>query len=76
MRLSPQIPRPSRATPHRRGRIDFAEQLRVSPGRDLPTAVTYQSHDEDILEYQLMRTALDLLAQVPVRAAAKSFRAR
>ncbi|MFI9453542.1 McrC family protein [Amycolatopsis sp. NPDC052450] len=51
-----------------RGRIDFAEQLRVSPGRDLPLAVTYQTHDEDIPENQLLRTALDLLAQVPVES--------
>ncbi|MFD5091001.1 McrC family protein [Amycolatopsis thailandensis] len=49
-----------------RGRIDFAEQLRGSPGRDLPLAVTYQSHDEDIPENQLLRTALDLLAQIPI----------
>ncbi|MFI6302833.1 McrC family protein [Amycolatopsis thailandensis] len=49
-----------------RGRIDFAEQLRVSPGRDLPLAVTYQSHDEDIPENQLLRTALDPLAQIPI----------
>ncbi|MFC9250042.1 McrC family protein [Amycolatopsis thailandensis] len=51
-----------------RGRIDFAEQLRVSPGRDLPIAVTYQLHDEDIPENQLLRTALDLLAQVPINS--------
>ncbi|MGY6658572.1 McrC family protein [Amycolatopsis sp. TRM77291] len=51
-----------------RGRIDFAEQLRVSPGRDLPLAVTYQSHDEDIPENQLLRTALDLLTQVPINS--------
>ncbi|GHG42735.1 MULTISPECIES: 5-methylcytosine restriction system specificity protein McrC [Amycolatopsis] len=29
-----------------RGRIDFTQQLRRSPGRDLPLAVSYQSHDE------------------------------
>ncbi|MGY6651494.1 McrC family protein [Amycolatopsis sp. TRM77291] len=51
-----------------RGRIDFAEQLRVSPGRDLPLAVTYQSHDEDIPENQILRAALDLIAQVPVES--------
>ncbi|MEV6906062.1 hypothetical protein [Amycolatopsis sp. NPDC051071] len=51
-----------------RGRIDFTEQLRVSPGRDLPLALTYQTHDEDIPENQLLRTALDQLAQIPINS--------
>ncbi len=49
-----------------RGRIDFARQLRHSPGRDLPLAVSYQSNDENILENQLLAAALEKLAEVQV----------
>ncbi|MGW5740815.1 McrC family protein [Amycolatopsis sp. NPDC003861] len=47
-----------------RGRIDFTQQLRRSPGRDLPLAVSYQSHDEDILENQLLAAAVEKLTEV------------
>jgi 5-methylcytosine-specific restriction enzyme subunit McrC len=47
-----------------RGRIDFAQQLRRFPGRDLPLAVSYQSHDEDILENQLLAAAAEKLTAV------------
>jgi 5-methylcytosine-specific restriction enzyme subunit McrC len=46
-----------------RGRIDFTQQLRRSPGRDLPLAVSYQSHDEDILENQLLAAAVEKLTE-------------
>jgi 5-methylcytosine-specific restriction enzyme subunit McrC len=44
-----------------RGRIDIAEQLRRRPGLDLPLAVRFQEHDEDILENQLLLGATNLL---------------
>jgi 5-methylcytosine-specific restriction enzyme subunit McrC len=53
-----------------RGRIDFAGQLRRSPGRDLPLAVSYQSHDEDIPENQLLAAALEKLTAVQVHRSA------
>jgi 5-methylcytosine-specific restriction enzyme subunit McrC len=49
-----------------RGRIDFAQQLRRSPGRDLPLAVSYQSHEENITENQLLAAAVEKLAEVRV----------
>ncbi len=49
-----------------RGRIDFAEQLRASPGRDLPLAVSYQEHDQDILENRLLLAALEIVAELPI----------
>ncbi|WIV62152.1 5-methylcytosine restriction system specificity protein McrC [Amycolatopsis nalaikhensis] len=47
-----------------RGRIDFTQQLHRSPGRYLPLAVSYQSHDEDILENQLLAAAVKKLTDV------------
>jgi 5-methylcytosine-specific restriction enzyme subunit McrC len=49
-----------------RGRIDFTEQLRTTPGRDLPLAVSYQDHDEDILENRLLQAALLAVSALPV----------
>jgi 5-methylcytosine-specific restriction enzyme subunit McrC len=49
-----------------RGRIDFTEQLRTTPGRDLPLAVSYQEHDEDILENRLLRAALEIATALPI----------
>lgn len=51
-----------------RGRIDFAEQLRASPGRDLPLAVSYQEHDQDILENRLLLAALEIVADLPIHS--------
>jgi 5-methylcytosine-specific restriction enzyme subunit McrC len=51
-----------------RGRIDFAEQLRASPGRDLPLAVSYQEHDQDILENRLLLAALESVTELPIRS--------
>ncbi|WP_158104284.1 hypothetical protein [Amycolatopsis lexingtonensis] len=36
--------------------------------RDLPLAVSYQSHDEDILENQLLAAAVEKLAKVPTHS--------
>lgn len=51
-----------------RGRIDFAEQLRATPGRDLPLAVSYQEHDEDILENRLLLAAHTVVSALPAHA--------
>jgi 5-methylcytosine-specific restriction enzyme subunit McrC len=51
-----------------RGRIDFTEQLRASPGRNLPLAVSYQSHDDDIPENRLLAAAVETLHRLPVYA--------
>lgn len=51
-----------------RGRIDLAEQLRTTPGRDLPLAVSYQEHDEDILENRLLLAALLAASDLPAHA--------
>ncbi|MDO8147517.1 hypothetical protein Q6350_03645 [Isoptericola sp. b515] len=40
-----------------RGRIDLAEQIRRRPGRNLPLAVSYEEHDEDVLENRLIKSA-------------------
>jgi 5-methylcytosine-specific restriction enzyme subunit McrC len=53
-----------------RGRIDFAEQLRTNPGRDLPLTVSYQEHDEDILENRLLLAALEIVAELPIHSTA------
>lgn len=50
-----------------RGRIDLAEQLRRRPGLDLPLAVRYDEHDEDITENRLLLAAAKLLGQLPLR---------
>lgn len=52
-----------------RGRIDLAEQLRRRPGIDLPLAVSYQEHDEDILENQLLITVANYLRHLGTRDA-------
>jgi len=44
-----------------RGRIDFATQLRRRPGLDLPLAVSYDEHDEDVLENRLLLAATSRL---------------
>lgn len=51
-----------------RGRIDFAQQLRTTPGRDLPLAVSYQEHDEDILENRLLLAALDAVTELRIHS--------
>lgn len=50
------------------GRIDFTEQLRTTPGRGLPLAMSFQDHDEDILENRLLRAALAALSMLRVHA--------
>ncbi len=49
-----------------RGRIDLANQLRRRPGLDLPIAVTYQHHDEDIPENRLLAAAVRMLRPLPI----------
>jgi 5-methylcytosine-specific restriction enzyme subunit McrC len=49
-----------------RGRIDFTEQLRATPGRDLPLAVSFQEYDENILENRLLRAALAAVSTLPI----------
>ena len=51
-----------------RGRIDLAEQLRRRPGLDLPLAVRYEQHDEDITENRLLLAAALLLRGLPIGA--------
>src|SRR4051794_24308600 len=51
-----------------RGRIDLAEQLRRRPGLDLPLAVRYAEHDEDVLENQLLLAATLQLSRLPIRS--------
>lgn len=51
-----------------RGRVDFAEQLRANPGHHLPLAVSYQEHDEDIVENQLLLAALSTVAALPIHS--------
>ena len=53
-----------------RGRVDLAEQLRRRPGLDLPLAVRYERHDEDITENRLLLAAALLLRGLPIRAPA------
>src|SRR5664279_4778830 len=53
-----------------RGRIDLAEQLRRRPGLDLPLAVRFEQHDEDITENRLLLAAALLLRGLPVRTPA------
>jgi 5-methylcytosine-specific restriction enzyme subunit McrC len=50
-----------------RGRIDIAEQLRRRPGLDLPLAVRYAEHDEDVIENRLLLAAAQLFRGLPVR---------
>lgn len=57
-----------------RGRIDLAEQLRRRPGLDLPLAVRYTEHDDDIVENQLLLAAATRLTGLPVHAAATRHR--
>lgn len=51
-----------------RGRIDLTEQLRSNPGRDLPLAVSYQEHDEDIPENRFLLAALKVIAELPIHS--------
>jgi 5-methylcytosine-specific restriction enzyme subunit McrC len=50
-----------------RGRIDLAQQLRRRPGLELPLAVRFQEHDDDILENQLLLNAANLLRRAGTR---------
>ena len=50
-----------------RGRIDLAEQLRRRPGLDLPLAVRYSEHDEDVLENRLLLSAALMMRGLPLR---------
>jgi 5-methylcytosine-specific restriction enzyme subunit McrC len=52
-----------------RGRVDLAEQLRRRPGLDLPLAVRFDEHDEDIVENRLLLAATMLLRRLPLRNA-------
>lgn len=47
-----------------RGRIDLAEQIRRRPGRNLPLAVNYQEHDEDVLENRVVKAAASALQRL------------
>lgn len=47
-----------------RGRIDLAEQIRRRPGRNLPLAVRYQEHDEDVAENRIVKAAASALARL------------
>jgi 5-methylcytosine-specific restriction enzyme subunit McrC len=47
-----------------RGRIDIAEQIRRRPGHNLPLAVVYQEHDEDVTENRILKAAAGVLAQL------------
>ena len=53
-----------------RGRIDLAEQLRRRPGLDLPLAVRYEEHNDDITENRLLLAAATLLRGIPIRVPA------
>ncbi|MCZ7424841.1 hypothetical protein O7607_03755 [Micromonospora sp. WMMA1949] len=50
-----------------RGRINLAHQLRARPGLDLPLAVRFDEHDEDITENQLLLAAALKLRHLPLR---------
>jgi len=50
-----------------RGRIDIAEQLRRRPGLDLPLAVRYVEHDDDVTENRLLLAAAQLFRRTPLR---------
>ncbi|MEU5931132.1 hypothetical protein [Micromonospora sp. NPDC047187] len=50
-----------------RGRINLAEQLRTRPGLDVPLAVRFDEHDEDITENQLLLAAALKVGNLPLR---------
>jgi 5-methylcytosine-specific restriction enzyme subunit McrC len=50
-----------------RGRIRIAEQFRTRTGLPLPIEVVYDDFTPDILENQLLRTAVDILGQLYLR---------
>ena len=50
-----------------RGRIRFADQLRVRPGRALPVELQYDDFTVDVLENRLLRAAIDRLLRLPLR---------
>ena len=57
--------RPVSETRHTvRGRVDVTEQLRRRPGRGAPVAVSYDEHDEDVLENRLLLTAARALTRL------------
>lgn len=53
-----------------RGRIRIADQLRARSGLPLPTEVTYDDYTQDILENQILLSALDVLRRQRMRSAA------
>ena len=50
-----------------RGRIRFADQLRVRPGRALPVELQYDDFTVDVLENRLLRAAIERLLRLPLR---------
>lgn len=50
-----------------RGRINLAEQLRRRPGLELPLAVRFTEHDEDILENRLLLAGAQMVKILPLR---------
>jgi 5-methylcytosine-specific restriction enzyme subunit McrC len=50
-----------------RGRIDLSEQLKRRPGRSSPLALRYTEYDHDVLENQLLGSALTVLLRLPLR---------
>lgn len=50
-----------------RGRVRFADQLRARQGRALPVELQYDAFTDDILENQLLRTAIERLLRLPLR---------
>lgn len=50
-----------------RGRIDLTTQIRRRPGIDLPIALRFHAHDEDITENRLVLAAARALSTLPLR---------
>jgi 5-methylcytosine-specific restriction enzyme subunit McrC len=50
-----------------RGRVRIADQFRARTGLPLPVEVAYDDFTPDILENQLLRTAVDILGQLHLR---------
>lgn len=50
-----------------RGRVRFVDQFRTRTGLPLPVEVTYDDYTPDILENQLLRTAVDILGRLHLR---------
>ena len=51
-----------------RGRIRLADQVKVRFGLPLPVEVTYDDFTEDVEENRLLKTAIGLLWQMPIRS--------